>query len=486
MKPLTQRILRRRRMLNKVLKITGIAFGSLVLLAIIAYGAVSYYLRYRFPYGTYINDVSAATLTTAQMNDFLLRNYIPGVDYSNITLMFEGREGYSETIKCSDIGLKADMSEGLNRIMNGHKPYEWIVSYLYPMNYSVNPVITYDEDALREAVGKLKCVDGSDYKKDPVVELRYDEGGYYLYDEIKDKADADEIFDMARKALDNIDKSVIELDIEDCYVPHVIPAKYNDILSLYNKIETIESARITFLDDSLKYTLNGKLAVSWLEKGNDGLPLLDEKGHLVFDETRLQGYTDFLSDVFNTTGGTIDWTKHSGGIVTLKNQMPGYIVDKPAEADKIRDQLLRGGVLTRRPLYESEGNGRGNDQIGKTYIEVDMGEQKLYYYVDGKLSMSSDVVTGNISRGNGTPAKLCYVYFKQRNRTLRGADYATFVNYWMAVTGHIGIHDATWRNKFGGNIYKTAGSHGCINVPKDFAGKLYEVVEVGTPCVMYY
>ena len=47
-------------MLNKVLKIVGIVFGSLVLLGIMAYGAMSYYFRYRFPYGTYINNVNAA------------------------------------------------------------------------------------------------------------------------------------------------------------------------------------------------------------------------------------------------------------------------------------------------------------------------------------------------------------------------------------------------------------------------------------------
>ncbi|MBR5766382.1 MAG: L,D-transpeptidase, partial [Lachnospiraceae bacterium] len=100
--------------------------------------------------------------------------------------------------------------------------------------------------------------------------------------------------------------------------------------------------------------------------------------------------------------------------------------------------------------------------------------------------LKTDVVTGNLRRGNGTPEKLCYVYFKQKNRTLRGANYATFVYYWMAVTGHIGIHDATWRSKFGGEIYKTDGSHGCINIPKNMAAQLYDIVEVGTPCVLYY
>ena len=33
---------------------------------------------------------------------------------------------------------------------------------------------------------------------------------------------------------------------------------------------------------------------------------------------------------------------------------------------------------------------------------------------------------------------------------------------------NIGIHDASWRDTFGGTIYKTSGSHGCINVPPAF------------------
>ena len=69
---------------------------------------------------------------------------------------------------------------------------------------------------------------------------------------------------------------------------------------------------------------------------------------------------------------------------------------------------------------------------------------------------------------------------------MRGDNYAAFVNYWMPVNGGIGIHDATWRKKFGGEIYKTDGSHGCINVPKDKMIEIYDLVDVGTPVVMFY
>ena len=57
----------------------------------------------------------------------------------------------------------------------------------------------------------------------------------------------------------------------------------------------------------------------------------------------------------------------------------------------------------------------------------------------------------------------------------------------MPFAYNVGFHDASWRHgRFGGNIYKTSGSHGCINMPEDKAAKLYELVAVDTPVIAYY
>ena len=85
----------------------------------------------------------------SQANERLLKTYIPGVDYSKLAMLFEGSNGYNESVRCSEIGLTADMSADLSRIMTEQKPYEWIIYYLYPVQYSAEPVITYDEEALK-------------------------------------------------------------------------------------------------------------------------------------------------------------------------------------------------------------------------------------------------------------------------------------------------------------------------------------------------
>lgn len=138
------------------------------------------------------------------------------------------------------------------------------------------------------------------------------------------------------------------------------------------------------------------------------------------------------------------------------------------------------------PAYIQKGYVRGLDDIGDTYIEIDMTEQKMYYYAAGELELETDIVTGNTGRRMGTPQGINYIHGKQRNQILRGADYESFVKYWVPVVGNIGIHDASWRGSFGGQIYQTGGSHGCINTPTANMSQLYEMVEVGMPVIMFY
>ena len=56
----------------------------------------------------------------------------------------------------------------------------------------------------------------------------------------------------------------------------------------------------------------------------------------------------------------------------------------------------------------------------------------------------------------------------------------------MPFNKNIGLHDAYWRSRFGGEEYKRNGSHGCVNLPPENAQKLYRYVEAGMPVICYY
>ena len=109
---------------------------------------------------------------------------------------------------------------------------------------------------------------------------------------------------------------------------------------------------------------------------------------------------------------------------------------------------------------------------------MDLATQHLYFYKDGKVIIDSPFVSGNVSKNYTTPPGLFELYYKQKDRVLKGEDYAAPVKYWMPFNGGIGLHDADWRSKFGGTIYQTNGSHGCINLPPAVAKTVYENISL--------
>ena len=125
-------------------------------------------------------------------------------------------------------------------------------------------------------------------------------------------------------------------------------------------------------------------------------------------------------------------------------------------------------------------------KLPKKYVEVDLSDQYLKFYSDNKVALETSVVTGlNYDKKRKTPQGYYKVYYKQENATLKGEDYSSDVEVWMPFYLGYGLHDAPWRSTFGGEIYKTNGSHGCVNMPPEKAKKLYNQVDLGTKVLVH-
>ena len=76
---------------------------------------------------------------------------------------------------------------------------------------------------------------------------------------------------------------------------------------------------------------------------------------------------------------------------------------------------------------------------------------------------------------------------KREDVVLKGEDYESPVKLWMPFTylGE-GLHDADWRSEweFGGTTYINSGSHGCVNLPPEYAKKIFENLDVWTPVLV--
>lgn len=200
--------------------------------------------------------------------------------------------------------------------------------------------------------------------------------------------------------------------------------------------------------------------------------------------------------VLRTAKGRFRWKSNTyycnkGGKLTTKKMVKSgkyyYYFDSAAKAKtkafKYHDVTIRPnkktGAITKKQ-YRRASYGPYNY---KKYILVDISDQTLKYYVKGKVKLKSNVVTGG--PGNRTPKGHFRLRSKSRNITLRGNGYSSYVKYWIAFIGsEYGIHDASWRSKFGGTIYKKNGSHGCPNMPRKNAAKLYKMAPIGTRVII--
>ncbi|MBP5385428.1 MAG: L,D-transpeptidase family protein, partial [Lachnospiraceae bacterium] len=274
-------------------------------------------------------------------------------------------------------------------------------------------------------------------------------------------------------------------DLSGAYEAPKATSLQERVLDRWETVDKVQNAEVLYTDGELSLMADRHEIARWIATDANKQPVLDANGDVIINEDAVRDFLLRLSDIFNTDQKNRVWTKFKGGTVEIPSRNKGFIVDEEAELASLTKTVVKGWKEQRKPIYSQEGLGHGNEEVGDTYVEVDLSNQKLYYIENGKLKLQSDVVTGCKRYHNDTPSMITSIYFMQQGRTLRGENYATFVYYWMAFYNHYGLHDATWRSKFGGDIYLTDGSHGCVNMPKENAAKLYDMVHVGTPVVLY-
>lgn len=230
--------------------------------------------------------------------------------------------------------------------------------------------------------------------------------------------------------------------------------------------------------DGNTYTIDGNIAMSLMLQNADGSYYIDPATkYYAVDPNKLLAFLNALQAMYPQKSKSLDfWTTLDGPINYGTTYFYNRFLNVPREAAYLPQAIMSGANEIRTPEMS----------CGNTYVEIDLSAQHLWYYENLELKLDSDIVTGNTKLQHNTPVGAFYLRARQTNQTLTGADYASFVSYWMPFIGNsIGMHDATWRRTFGGNIYTYNGSHGCVNMPKDKAAALFNLIKVGTPVLVH-
>lgn len=462
---------RRKKALLKKLGITALIVT--VILAGCTYAAFALYFEDHYFYNTKIGGDDYSYKTPVEAEDIL---HTKLQDYS---LEIVGREGIKDAILPAEIELEYIFDDFLFQIKQEQRPALWILGFFKEYSYDLPHVAIYNKEALNQKIEGLTFFKKPNIRapSDAYIEYSEEEKKYVLIDAkpgtelIREKTVA-----VIKSAIESLERKV-DLEEAGCYKNADVDEENEALRAALAKANQYASSNITYDWNENEVVVDSDVIQKWVTIGGNQVEL---------DEDEIAEFVEEQAEEYDTYGKNRIFETTDGREIEVSGKAYGWKTDVEAEAKALIKAVKSGETIERIPAHSDTAIPQGQLEIGDSYVEIDLGNQHLYLYVEGELILESDFVSGNASRGWNTPAGVYGLTYKTKNAVLRGANYETPVSFWMPFNGNIGMHDATWRSAFGGDIYLTNGSHGCINLPYENAKIIYEYVYTGFPVVCYY
>jgi len=460
---------------KKFVKKTLIGLGVLIIL----YIGISVYFMSHFYIGTIINDENYG----GRSPEYVQNEIMDMIDSYQLKII--GRNQKEDVIKGNEIELKYQPNDKLTEIMKSQNEWLWFVGFFQKSRIELSKTASYNDTKLEEKLNTLSLLQKKNMEKpeNAYISEYSDTDGYKIIEEKSGNTlDIEKTKAAIREMISSVEDK-LNLDETQCYIEPKITKDTKSLMKDYENLNTYINTTITYDFEIAQEVINKEQIKDWITYNN---------AKIQFDEEKIRECVNSIARKYDTYGRNRKFKTMDGNTLELLSGGYGWRVDRAAETEQLITDIKAGKDLTREMIYVSKGyvrkdNGEdGVDDIGDTYVEINLGAQHLYVVQDGKVVEESDFVSGKLSNGNGTPAGVFGITYKERDATLTGASYESHVNYWMPFNGNIGMHDATWRKEFGKDIYITNGSHGCVNLPPEKAEIIYDLVEKGMPVVCYY
>ncbi len=445
------------------------------------YCAADSYFQDRFGPNTWAGDIYCTGKTVEEVN----RELIAQVQSPVVTVT--GSQGESYALNLDEADYRYDFTEVLRSFQKNQANTSWIETMQSRHEISFGALqADFDRQKVEAWWEKLPMVRAEEAK--PFLELALEEDGYTLHSTLEGHLDVEKGLECLIAA---VEQGETEISLtSDCYFDYPMNATQKQVYQQWKALNDMEQCGLIYDMGAEQIVFDEGLMSRFIAKDEEGNPLYDEEGKPYYDHDAVDAYIEELCGEYQTYGVEHDFPSSRGETVRVTGKTYGTELNVKKEKqflwEYLSDEESRLSETVHVPVYVHDTPVHGRDDVGGTYIEVDLGEQKLYYYIDRELQIQSDIVSGNLRTRHNTPEGVFAIYYKSQNTVLRGPGYASRVRRWMAVYRGIGLHDASWRDAFGGDIYETDGSHGCINLPDETADFLYDHAEIGTPVIMYY
>ena len=450
---------------NKIMKIVVMLIVMILVMSCCVYAGISYYYSYHFFLGTTINGIDSSNKTAYEVEQEIAGKK------DNYVIQVSARMQEPQTIT--------------------GKPLEWIRGFFETKNYMVQEETVFSREKLEEQVSSLNCAKKENQIAPENAYVSFVNSEFTIVPETEgNELNTKEAYQMICRAIDN---DAAEVDLESdpkAYKKADVTKESSELQNMVNTYKNLTKVNITYTFGDETVTLDGNTIKNWLQ--------FDEKGQLLPDDGAFrQHVVDYVAQLaadHDTVGTERQFETTSGRIVYVYGSAYGWKIDQDKEAAQLMQEIQSGTQTTREPVYSMRANAHGINDLGDTYIEVDLTEQYMWYYQNGNIIFQSEIVSGLPGDPDRkTPPGIFTLNSKSSPSVLRGEmtangtySYEQPVTYWMPFNGGIGFHDADWQPYFGGDRYLTGGSHGCINLPPENAGQLYSLIQYDVPIICFY
>ncbi len=441
---------------------------------VILYLAVAAYYAGHFLPKTEINGVQVDRMTAAEAEKALQGAIEP------YTLTVKGPLDKTEQISGEGLDMQVTGAPGVKTCLKKQNALLWIAGAMRKSAYTVDLTVACNEEALAQRMSGLAMLDEEamyepvnaklNIRSDGTCEIVPEKEGTELNREEAEKA--------IRAAVGAGHKS---LDL-DPYITK--PEKRAGDENLVSRAEAwngyLKAAGLTYRVCGHDITLDGKRIASLLE---------DDGETVSVSRSQVANMVAAWKDQYDTYSRSFELTTYEGLTETIDpNGDYGYELNDEEALEDIISRISKGDNGSYELTYWHKPMFDTNNGLGGTYVEIDLRQQHMWVWKDGDVVVDTDIVSGLPVWGRVTYMGCFAVKKKENDVTLGDIEvegYSTVVKYWLPFNGGEGLHDAEWRESFGGDIWKYAGSHGCINVPADVMPLVFENVEIGEAVVIY-
>jgi hypothetical protein len=476
-----------------------------VLLGVVVIAGIGMFVYEKGYYGnrwypnTTINGVDVSGQTLADSKEMLL------AEHKDYTLTVTGRDEGSLTIQGTDIDYQFDIGQDFDELFRSQ--HEKMSLFRQSNEYTTDYDVSYDEDKLTKVVSCSAIVTGEGYKirkpKDAYVEYSSEKQQYQTVAEvagnkIKKKAFLSALDEVLRQAQETMD-----LTDEETY-PDIYKAP-----SVTEEDEELQTALDVCNNAALRYiTWNmGKGVKEQITPEEISQWITYKNGKVKYDNEAIADWVEAFCLKYKTVGKTRTIKDHNGKKVkiyggdygwqmdyektlsqtkkalkkTIDMEVTKNYLDNPSDSSASKKALtIKRKVVYLNTAYQKDYDNFAVDWDTKNYTEISIADQKVYVIRNGKVAFTCKCITGLPVEGRSTPTGAYFIKEHREAYTLTGADYSTPVTNWVRITWTgTGFHPATWQpwSSWNKNMYKSRGSHGCINLSPSDAKTIYDMTK---------